>query len=55
MSMATLDTMKWVKAELPDELHKWLRIRALKNDQTLADTIIELLEAAKDLEEREDK
>ena len=49
--MATLDTMKWVKAELPDELHKWLRIRALTNDQTLAETIIELLESAKERNE----
>lgn len=44
--MATIDTKKWIKAELPDALHKWLRIRALENDQTLSETIIELLTEA---------
>jgi macrodomain Ter protein organizer (MatP/YcbG family) len=44
--------MKWVKAALPDELHKWLRMRALDKDQTLSETIIQLLEAAKDKEQQ---
>jgi macrodomain Ter protein organizer (MatP/YcbG family) len=46
--------MKWVKAALPDELHRWLRIRALNKDQTLSETIIELLEQAKN-DDREKK
>ncbi len=36
----------WIKAEPPDDLLKWLRIRAVTNDQTLSETIIELLQAA---------
>jgi macrodomain Ter protein organizer (MatP/YcbG family) len=39
---------KWIKAELPDELHKWLRLRAVERDQTLSETIIELLQQAKE-------
>jgi macrodomain Ter protein organizer (MatP/YcbG family) len=44
--------MKWVKAALPDELHKWLRMRALDKDQTLSETIIQLLEETKDKEQQ---
>ena len=43
----TLDTMstdtRWVKAELPADLHKWLRHQAIEKDQTLSETIVVVL------------
>lgn len=48
----TLNTMKWAKIQLPDPLHKWLRIRAVTNDQTLGEAIVELLQEAMDRESK---
>ena len=34
-----------IRADVPDELHKNLKLRALRLDKTLKETIIDLLEA----------
>lgn len=34
---------KWIRVAIPTDLHKWLRIRAIKNGQTLQTYINEVL------------
>lgn len=44
--------MRWVKAQLTDELHKWLRIKAATDDVTISEAIVTVLQEAHDREKK---
>ena len=44
--------MTWIKANLPADLHRWLKVKAAQQGTTIAQLVTELVEDAKRKDEK---